>query len=168
MAKVTYIAFLERSDDGFGVSFPDLDGCVSWGANEAEALEQAREALSLHLEGMAAEGLEIPPPSDLSAIAKIMAQAFFERREPTLYVGVEVEAPDAAERVNVYLNRGLLERMDRHARSQGVNRSEFVALAARHYMGERSKGASSPAPHDADGPTFQRTIPMDMKPTRHG
>ncbi|MBL8773742.1 MAG: type II toxin-antitoxin system HicB family antitoxin [Phenylobacterium sp.] len=150
MAKVTYIAFLEATDDGYGVSFPDLEGCISWGADQTQALENAREALSLHLEGMAEEGLEIPSPSDLKAVARRLAEAYVERREPTVYVGVEVKAPEAAERVNVYLNKGLLDRMDRHARRRGVNRSEFIALAARHYMGEPSKGGASHFPGDAD------------------
>lgn len=162
MAKVTFIAFLEASDDGYGVSFADLDGCVSWGANQQEAVENAREALSLHLEGMAEEGLEIPAPSDLKAIARKLAGAYFEKREPTLYVGVEVEAPDAAERVNVYLNKGLLERIDHQARRGGVNRSEFLALAARYYMGEPSKGAAPPHAVDLDGPGVSE--PADLPP----
>jgi len=175
MAKVTYIALLEATDDGFGVSFPDLDGCVSWGATQAEAVDNGREALSLHLEGMAEEGMEIPPPSDLTAIAKVIAQLYFERNEPSVYVGIEVEAPDAAERVNVYLNKGLLERIDRYARQKGVNRSEFLALSARHYMGEQGRGAARPNPEagDFDSPTssggFQTRVPPQVRPpTKHG
>ncbi len=62
MAKVTYIALVEAGDGGgFGVIFPDLDGCVGWGETQDDAVANAREALSLHLEGMAEEGLRSRP-----------------------------------------------------------------------------------------------------------
>ena len=59
MARMTYWAVLERGEDGgFGVFFPDLDGCITLGDTAAEAAENAREALSLHLEAMEDAGLQ--------------------------------------------------------------------------------------------------------------
>ena len=63
MKKVTYYAVFERSKDGFGVYFPDLPGCISFGEDYEEALSEAREALSLHLYGMEKDGDDIPEPS---------------------------------------------------------------------------------------------------------
>ena len=144
MAKVTYIALVEAGADGFGAAFPDLDGCVGWGETQDDAVANARQALSLHLEGMAEEGLDIPAPSDLRAIAKVVAANHAADQPPVLYVGIEVEGPDAAERVNVYLPKSLLERIDGFAKASGLNRSGFFGLAARRYMGDLGARAAPP------------------------
>lgn len=43
--------------------FPDLPGCVNGGDTVPEAADMAAEALALHIEGMMAEGLPLPPAS---------------------------------------------------------------------------------------------------------
>ena len=65
----TYIAILrkERRSD-YGVSFPDLPGCATAGSTLEEARKNAAEALALHLEGLAAENVEIPAPRSLDKI----------------------------------------------------------------------------------------------------
>jgi len=143
MAKVTYIALLEVAADGtIGVVFPDLDGCVAAGDTADEAVRDAHDVLSLHLEGMAEEGSVRPEPSPLQALTRDMVKRHFAGDGPTTYALITVEAPEQAERVNVYLNKGLLERIDKSARLNGINRSEFFALAARKYMGEPTRDLS--------------------------
>ena len=44
----------KKSD--YGVSVPDLPGCISAGATVDEALAMVREAIELHLEGLIEEG----------------------------------------------------------------------------------------------------------------
>jgi len=69
MTLHVYPAILEGdAETGFSVYFPDLDGCVSAGDSASEAALNAQEALALHLEGLMAENLPVPAPSDLSAI----------------------------------------------------------------------------------------------------
>ncbi len=63
MKKVTYLAVFEPSSDGYGVYFPDLPGCISFGENFETALKNAEEALGLHLYGMEKDNDEIPAPS---------------------------------------------------------------------------------------------------------
>ena len=64
MAKQQYVAVLERGvNDSFGVFFPDLPGCVSAGRTAEEAMNDAREALALHIEGMIEDGLAPPAPT---------------------------------------------------------------------------------------------------------
>ena len=88
----TYIALIHKDlDSDYGVSFPDLPGCISVGSTLSEAREMAREALALHLEGLAADGLLIPPPCSPDdalvhedahyAIALIVVEALPERTE---------------------------------------------------------------------------------------
>lgn len=63
MEKVTYLAVFEPSDDGYGVHFPDLPGCISFGSTFDEAIRAAVDALGLHLYGMEKDGDQIPAPS---------------------------------------------------------------------------------------------------------
>ncbi|MBD5089244.1 MAG: HicB family protein [Clostridiales bacterium] len=64
MLNLTYLAVLEPGEDGsYGVSFPDLPGCFSFGESLTEAGQMAAEAASLHVYGMECDGEEIPTPS---------------------------------------------------------------------------------------------------------
>jgi predicted RNase H-like HicB family nuclease len=58
-----YIALVHK-DEGtsYGVSFPDVPGCVSAGDTFEEAIGNAAEALAGHLALMRADGDEIPTP----------------------------------------------------------------------------------------------------------
>ena len=64
MLNMTYLAILEPAEDGgYGISFPDLPGCFSFGENLAEAQQMAAEAASLHVYGLECDGEIIPNPS---------------------------------------------------------------------------------------------------------
>ncbi|AFA49353.1 type II toxin-antitoxin system HicB family antitoxin [Acetobacterium woodii] len=63
MRKLTYLAVLEPSADGYGVYFPDLPGCISFGKDIEEAQQMARKALELHIYGMEKDGDPLPAPS---------------------------------------------------------------------------------------------------------
>jgi predicted RNase H-like HicB family nuclease len=52
----------------YGVSFPDLPGCITAGRTLDEARAMAIEALALHLQGMTKDGSVIPEPSSLEAV----------------------------------------------------------------------------------------------------
>ncbi len=139
MARIAYWAVLEIGDDGgFGVFFPDLDGCITAGDSAAEAADNAREALSLHLEALEEAGEKPPRPRDLKE-----AKAKAERDEAAnieAFLLVEVEN-HAGERVNVYLPKSLLERVDTFASAAGMNRSSFFGLAAKRLL-EQERGRS--------------------------
>lgn len=67
--KYHFIAVLEYGESGtIGVYFPDLPGCVSAADTTEKAIENAKEALSLHLYGMEKDGEDIPAPSELTKI----------------------------------------------------------------------------------------------------
>lgn len=64
-----YIALIHKqTDSDYGVSFPDLPGCVTAGATMDEARALAVEALALHLEGMSEDVEPIPEPSSLDDV----------------------------------------------------------------------------------------------------
>ena len=62
MVRLTYTVLLEPDPDdgGFTVTVPDLPGCITQGETIDEALAMARDAITLHIEGLAAEGRTIP------------------------------------------------------------------------------------------------------------
>ena len=67
--KRTYIGLVHKDPKSdYGVSFPDLPGCVTAGHTFEEAKELAGEALALHLEGLTCSGEEIPEPSSADAV----------------------------------------------------------------------------------------------------
>jgi predicted RNase H-like HicB family nuclease len=62
------VAIHKEPTSVYGVSVPDLPGCISAGSTVDEALSQAREAIALHLEGILEEGLDWPTPSDIETL----------------------------------------------------------------------------------------------------
>lgn len=133
-----YIALLHKDPDSdYGVSFPDLPGCISAGSTLEEAHAMAEEALALHLEGLADDGQEVPEPSSLDAI---MADP--ENRD-----GVAILVPAPAQsikvvRVNVTMPEDVLSQVDRYAENHGLTRSGFLVRAARDAMASHRTGGS--------------------------
>lgn len=125
-----YIALIHKeADSDFGVSFPDLPGCITAGSTLDEARDMASEALALHLEGLAADGEPAPEPSRLECV---MADA--ANRDG---VAILVAAPPRVAksiRVNVTLPEDVLVEIDNYAEAHGLTRSGFLAAAARKVM----------------------------------
>lgn len=69
LKQVTYQGVFEpAADGGFSVYFPDLPGCVSYGATLTEAQRNARDTLGLHLYGIEKDGEPVPAPSAVPEI----------------------------------------------------------------------------------------------------
>lgn len=121
--KVFYPAIIDKdADSDFGVTFPDLPGCVSAGQTVTEAIAQAEEALALHLDGMAQDGLAIPEPSPADTIGDD------PEANRVALVMIPVQRPGSFHNVNITLEEGLLSRIDKAAGPRG--RSAFLARAA--------------------------------------
>ena len=136
MAELVYFAALLPEDDGgYSVTFPDVPGAISQGDTLEEAVANAREALELMLEADAEEDRPLPEarndPGVMRRIAKMGA----------LPVAVSLEAPSRNVRVNVSLDQGLLNRIDRAADATGRTRSGFLAEAARAALSSAKRGA---------------------------
>ena len=123
----TYIALMRKDrDSDYGVDFPDFPGCVTAGSDLDEASAGAREALAFHIAGMVEDGLDLPRPS---ALEEVMADAYNRDAVAFLVSGPEVKA--RSKRVNVMLPEDLLRAIDADAKEHGLNRSSYLALAAR-------------------------------------
>ena len=138
-----YIALIhkERKSD-FGVSFPDFPGCVTAGSTLQEAVDMAAEALELHIEGMAEDGLAIPEPS---SIETVMAEP--ENRDGVAVLVTPRVERSPAVRVNITLPEDTLKAIDAYAERHVYTRSGLIAHASQAMI----RGAD-PATTKARGP----------------
>lgn len=123
-----YPALIHKDTDShFGVSFPDFPGCVAAASTPEEALDEATQALALHVAGMAEDGEAFPEPTPLLAARE---DAY---REGLIAVAVVTAiVPGRSKRVNITLDEGLIEEID----AVTSNRSAFLAAAAREALGK--------------------------------
>lgn len=126
-----YVAFIHKDPDScFGVSFPDIPGCISAGDTLDEAVANGAEALAGHIKWMEADGDPVPPPRSLDQIRSDDSLA--EDREDAVLVAIPlVRDLGSTTRINVSLDLGLLEAIDSEARQRGQTRSAFIASAVR-------------------------------------
>lgn len=62
---LNYRVILRREPEGgYTVNVPSLPGCVTYGDTVDEAIEMAREAISLYIESLKDHGDEIPTDDD--------------------------------------------------------------------------------------------------------
>ena len=134
-----FIALIHKdAQSEFGVSFPDLPGCVTAGATLDEARDMATEAPALHLEGMAEDGEAIPEPSSLEAVMADPAN----RDGVAILVAAPAQAVRSV-RINVTLPEDVLASVDAYASANGYSRSGFLAYAAKKAM-DRGNGQDAP------------------------
>jgi antitoxin HicB len=63
---LAYPAQIEKQDDGYLVTFPDLENVITYGATVDEAINNAEEALNGCIESDFERNFAIPSPSDIS------------------------------------------------------------------------------------------------------
>ena len=122
-----------HTDNGrdFGVTVPDLPGCFSAGCSVEEAIENAREAILCHAEGMILDNETVPLPSEIVDLSKFNPEA---GTALIAYVEVDVEAiRGPVKRINITVRRANLEIIDIRAKARGMNRSEYLAYAGTHF-----------------------------------
>lgn len=128
-----FIIAIEPGNDtsAWGVVVPDLPGCFSAGDTLDEAMDNAHEAIDLHVKTMLEDGESIPP-------ARTLAQW---QADPE-YAGWVWAVVDAqvekyfgpADKINITVPRLILARIDEYAKRHGMSRSGFLVEAARTAM----------------------------------
>ena len=66
-----YIVVIEKGESSYGAYVPDLPGCVAVGENEQEVKQLIQEAIELHVEDLAQNGTQIPPPKSRSEYVEV-------------------------------------------------------------------------------------------------
>lgn len=123
---IVYHAVVHKDEDSaWGVHFPDLPGCFSAADELDDMLANASEAVGLYLEGG-----KPPKPSSIESIRKLatadLAEGAFLLAVPYL------SSNSRPTRVNISLERGMLDAIDMAAASRKLTRSAFLAEAARN------------------------------------
>ena len=65
-----YNIVLTKNGGGYTVTVPALPGCISQGKTVEEAMTHVKEAIELHLEVLAEDGLKAP--DDISIISSVV------------------------------------------------------------------------------------------------
>ncbi len=138
--KIMYTAIIWLPDEkgkDFGVTFPDFPGCVSAGSTMNEALNESKEALIFHIEGMLEDDEEIPEPSSLDEVLhqiegedwyrKTMDEILNRNFVPSM---VTIPKPQKAVRFNIHASAAELVRIDKAAEKLGKPRSRFLVESA--------------------------------------
>lgn len=126
-----------HTDDNqqFGVTVPDLPGCFSQGDSVENAIDNAREAILFHVEGLVSGKQTIPLPTeivDLSDFHGDIGTALIA------YADVDIESiMGPARRINITIKMASLQVIDIRAKARGMSRSEYLAYAGTHFENKK-------------------------------
>ena len=70
-----YTIVIEKSPNNYAAYVPDLPGCVATASTREELLEEIRDAIEFHIEGMRQDGESIPEPQATSDIVEVSIPA---------------------------------------------------------------------------------------------
>lgn len=122
-----YHAVVHKEEgSAYGVHFPDLPGCFSAADRIEDVIPNAIEALSLWFEDQ--DGAAHPSP-----VEKIREQAAADLAEGAFLVMVPwIGRNSKPARVNISIDRAMLDAIDTAAATRRLTRSAFLAEAARN------------------------------------
>jgi predicted RNase H-like HicB family nuclease len=132
MATKYYLGVVEKdADSAYGMWFPDMPGCFP-AVDEFDDLPRvAAELLRQHVEALESNGRVVPAPRSMAAaMADKDVRKALRGGATTMLVPLLAD-PGRTVRVNVTVERGLLEQIDEAAEARGLTRSAFLAQAAR-------------------------------------
>ena len=125
MAQKFYPAVLERGAKGaLAVWFPDFPDAVAAARTQEEVMARAQDALSDAVIALYERGKSLPEPTPFERIT------LPKDCNLITLVALGADPPDSSERVNIYLPKNLLERVDRRAAEFGMSRSSYFGFAA--------------------------------------
>ena len=136
--RYAYIAIFTYEENGISIEFPDLPGCYPCADKDdtEAALQNAKEALGLHILGMEQDEEPLPVPCTITDLSLSTGQI------PVL---VEVFMPPVRERINskfVKKTLSLPAWLAAKADEDGVNCSRIFQNALMEYLGVSGKTAN--------------------------
>jgi predicted RNase H-like HicB family nuclease len=66
MTNYRFSVIIEKDEDGYFASCSELQGCFTQGETYEEAMENIKDAISLHVEDRIESGEEVPQPQSVS------------------------------------------------------------------------------------------------------
>ena len=142
MAKRYYPSVVFKEEDScFGITFPDIPGCMSAGNTIDEALSNAEDALDGHIALLQEDGDPIPEASEIWDHAHLRTE---EGGENVILIQlVPANVPGKNVKVMISLDDGLLARVDKVAGNYGRSRFFAEAATARLAAEQDQRGSSS-------------------------
>lgn len=127
-----YVAVVEKdADSAFGVWFPDVEGCFSAGDTLDEAVVNAGTALRQHAEALQSAGKDVPNARDVEAVLHDKDIKAAVKTGALLFAVPLLADAGRTVRINVSLDKALVDQIDEAAEARGLTRSAFIAQAAR-------------------------------------
>ena len=129
-----FTALIDGEAGAYGVSFPDLPGCVAMGETVDDALFNAAEALREFDADVAGAGGVIANPRSAEALRADLEVADALRAGASLASVPLVRQSARSVKANLSLNAGVLAAIDAEAARLGVSRSALVETMARRAL----------------------------------
>lgn len=127
-----YVAVVEKeADSAFGVWFPDVEGCFSAGDTLDEAVANAAAALRQHVEALESAGRQLSSTRTVDAILRDRDVKATLKSGALLFAVPLLADAGRTVRINVSLDKALVDQIDEAATVRGLTRSAFIAQAAR-------------------------------------
>jgi predicted RNase H-like HicB family nuclease len=133
-----YTALIDGEAGAYGVSFPDLPGCVAMGATVDGAMLGAAEALREFDADITANGHVLPAPRSHDELLAEPDVATALRDGARLASVALVRETGRSVKANLSLNAGVLAAIDAEASRRGLTRSALVEAMARHSLASMS------------------------------
>ncbi|HZT48793.1 MAG TPA: type II toxin-antitoxin system HicB family antitoxin [Hyphomicrobiaceae bacterium] len=131
-----YVAVIEKEpDSAFGVWFPDVEGCFSAGETIDEAVSNAAAALRQHVEAVESAGRRVAPARSIDEILRDEDVAASVESGAVLFAVPLLADAGRTVRINISLDKALVDLIDSAAAARGLTRSAFLAQAAREKIG---------------------------------
>jgi predicted RNase H-like HicB family nuclease len=128
---VEYIGLAEKCGGTYSVFFPDFPGLGSSGDTLEEARKHAKEGLIGHIELMIEAGEPMPKSSSFDEIMAL------PDAKGCIPLPTSIIAPAGkAQRINITMDRALLNALDTLASSQHKTRSALLAEAAQRLVSQ--------------------------------
>ncbi|MGD8781970.1 MAG: type II toxin-antitoxin system HicB family antitoxin [Ignavibacteria bacterium] len=131
-----YYAIFNHSKNTVEVEFPDLNGCVTFGSNRDEALDNATDVLAAWLAN--AESRFIKEPSSYIELKKKYPNS------DLIPIAIDeqlLESYEALKRFNVIFPAKLLNKVDNYRKKMGLKRSTLLMIATEEYL-KKQKSSS--------------------------
>lgn len=131
-----YVAVIEKEpDSAFGVWFPDVEGCFSAGETVEDAVANAAVALRQHVEAVESAGRRGPSARSTDDVIRDEDVAAAVEAGAVLFAVPLLADAGRTVRINISLDKALVDQIDAAATKRGLTRSAFLAQAAREKIG---------------------------------
>ncbi len=124
-----YVAIFEGEEGAYGISFPDLPGCVAMGTTAHEVWRNAVEVLADWVVEMGgAEAVPVPRPLTAYRNDPEVKEAMSDGAV-LVAIPLLIESGKSV-RANISMDQGILAAIDAAAAERGLTRSSFLTSAA--------------------------------------